>query len=72
MNKEENMEDTANLGTKENTRASTKVYLAFNTFDGYLNIIFNNLVECVNTINGDLKTEIFDGQPMFRAYKSRL
>lgn len=51
---------------------STKVYLAFNTFDGYLNIIFNNLVECINTINGDLKSEMFDGQPMFRAYKSRL
>ena len=50
----------------------TKVYLAFNTFDGYLNIIFNNLVECVNTINGDLKSEMFDGQPMYRAYKTRL
>lgn len=50
----------------------TKVYLAFNTLDGYLNIIFNNLVECVSTINGDLKSEMFDGQPMFRAFKSRL
>ena len=50
----------------------TKMYLAFNTFDGYLNIIFNNLIECVNAINGDLKSETFDGQPMFRAYKSRL
>lgn len=50
----------------------TKMYLAFNTFDGYLNIIFNNLIECVKTINGDLKSETFDGQPMFRAFKSRL
>jgi transcriptional regulator with GAF, ATPase, and Fis domain len=48
------------------------MYLAFNTFDGYLNIIFNNLIECVKTINGDLKSETFDGQPMFRAFKSRL
>ena len=50
----------------------TKMYLAFNTFDGYLNIIFNNLIECVNAINGDLKSETFDGEPMFRGYKSRL
>lgn len=50
----------------------TKVYLAFNTLDGYLNIIFNNLVECVNAINGDLKSETFDGKPMYRAFKSKL
>lgn len=50
----------------------TKTYIAFNTFDGYLNVIFNNLVECVNTINGDLKSETFDGQPMYRAYKAKL
>ena len=51
---------------------ATKVYLTFNTLDGYLNVIFNNLVECVNTINGDLKSEMFDGKPMYRAFKSRL
>ena len=62
-----------NIFQKKSTLdTSTKMYLAFNTFDGYLNIIFNNLIECVNAINGDLKSETFDGQPMFRAYKSRL
>lgn len=43
---------------------STKMYMAFNTLDGYLNVIFNDLCETVNTINGDLKAEIFDGKPM--------
>jgi len=50
----------------------TKMYLAFNTLDGYLNIIFNNLTDAIDTINGDLKSETFDGEPMYRGYKARL
>ena len=45
---------------------ATKIYMAFNTLDGYLNVIFNDLCETMSTINGDLKTEIFDGKPMGR------
>lgn len=47
----------------ESTTA-TKMYMAFNTLDGYLNIVFNDLCETMSTINGDLKEEIFDGKPM--------
>lgn len=45
---------------------ATKIYMAFNTLDGYLNVVFNDLCETMSTINGDLKTEIFDGKPMGR------
>ena len=47
---------------------ATKMYFAFNTIDGYLNIIFNNLCETIGVINGDLKDEMFDGQPMCKSY----
>lgn len=49
----------------------TKVYLAFNSLDGYLNVIFNNMAETIDTINGDLKGETFDGEPMCRSFKTR-
>lgn len=51
---------------------STKTYLAYNTLDAYLNILFTNLSETIDTINGDLKSETFDGKPMFKGYVSIL
>ena len=51
---------------------STKMYLAFNTLDGYLNVIFNNMAETIDTINGDLKGETFDGEPMCRSFKVKM
>lgn len=50
----------------------TKMYLAFNTLDGYLNVIFNNMAETIDTINGDLKGETFDGEPMCRSFKVKM
>ena len=50
----------------------TKMYMALNTLDGYLNIVFNDLCETMSTINGDLKTEMFDGKPMGEPVKSIL
>lgn len=49
-----------------------KCYFAFNTIDGYLNVIFNNLCETIGVINGDLKDELFDGKPMCKSYKTIL
>lgn len=54
------------------SNTSTRIYMAFNTLDGYLNIVFNDLCETMNTINGDLKTEIFDGEPMGKPKLSTL
>lgn len=51
---------------------TTKMYLALNSLDGYLNIIFNNLLETIDSINGDLKDELFDGKPMCKSYKAKL
>lgn len=46
------------------TNTATKMYMVFNTLDGYLNVVFNDLCETLSTINGDLKAEMFDGKPM--------
>lgn len=51
---------------------ATKMYMAFNTLDGYLNVVFNDLCETMSTINGDLKTEIFDGKPMGTVSKVKM
>lgn len=52
--------------------ASTKIYFMFNTLNGYLNIIFNNITEAIESINGDLKDEYFDGKPMCSSFKKQL
>lgn len=52
--------------------ASTKIYFMFNTLNGYLNIIFNNITEAIESINGDLKGEYFDGKPMCSSFKKQL
>lgn len=49
---------------------STKAYISLNIIDAYLNIIYGNILETIDSINGDLKGEIFDGEPMCRAYHS--
>lgn len=54
------------------SNTTTMLYLAFNTLDGYLNIIFNDLCETMNVINGDLKAEIFDGKTMSNDVVKRL
>lgn len=51
---------------------ATKMYIAFNTIEGYLNVIFNNLTETIESINGDLKDELFDGKPMCKSYHTTL
>ena len=51
---------------------ASKMYVALNTLDGYLNVIFNNLMETIDNINGDLKDELFDGEPMCKSYHSTL
>lgn len=55
-----------------NSTTATKMYMAFNTLDGYLNVVFNDLCETMSTINGDLKTEIFDGKPMGTVSKVKM
>lgn len=50
----------------------TKMYFLFNTLNGYLNIIFNNIIEAIESINGDLKDEYFDGKPMCASYVKKL
>lgn len=50
----------------------TKMYFVYNTLNGYLNIIFNNIAEAIESINGDLKDEFFDGKPMCASYKKML
>lgn len=52
--------------------ASTKMYFVYNTLNGYLNIIFNNISEAIESINGDLKDEMFDGKPMCNSHKKTL
>lgn len=51
---------------------ASKMYVALNTIDGYLNVIFNNLIDTIESINGDLKDELFDGEPMCKSYKCSL
>lgn len=51
---------------------STKMYVALNTLDGFLNVIFDNLIETIDSINGDLRDELFDGEPMCKSYRSVL
>lgn len=51
-----------------NMNTATKMYVALNTVDGYLNIIYDNILESIDSINGDLKGETFDGEPMCKAY----
>lgn len=52
--------------------ASTKTYVAMNMIDAYMNIAFNNLTDTVESINGDLKDEMFDGKPMCKSFKQIL
>lgn len=54
------------------TNTATKMYMVFNTLDGYLNVVFNDLCETLSTINGDLKDEMFDGKPMGKPKLSTL
>lgn len=51
---------------------SSKMYVALNTIDGCLSVIFNNLIDTIESINGDLKDETFDGEPMCQSYHSTL
>ena len=51
---------------------ATKMYVALTTLDGHLSIIFNNLIETIDSINGDLRDELFDGEPMCSSYKTTL
>ena len=52
--------------------AASKMYVAFNTLDGYLNVIYNNLIDTIDSINGDLKDELFDGEPMCKSFHCTL
>lgn len=51
---------------------SSKMYVALNTIDGCLSVIFNNLIDTIDSINGDLKDEMFDGEPMCKSFKAIL
>lgn len=42
----------------------SRIYLAYNAINSYLNVVFNNIFDTIESINGDLKNEMFDGQPM--------
>lgn len=51
---------------------SSKLYVALNALDGYLSVIFNNLIDTIESINGDLRDELFDGEPMCSSYRTTL